>query len=234
MTPSLGPAQSEPIRLRGPAAPHQARDAGLVDGRAAPVSRVLSLTTNSTRSGCCWPPAGCDEAKLSASVGRTWICAKVDCRSASHSPRAAASCRSRRQRPRSRGALSLDPATVAVLRTHRAQQGEEQLAAGVSAARAGSYSPAPTVRRRDPTASAGDSLSSAATLVCRSSGSTICGTPTPRSPYPQAAHPKVVAERLGHSTIAITLDTYSHVLPSLEEETANRLAQLILGPATAG
>ena len=28
-------------------------------------------------------------------------------------------------------------------------------------------------------------------------------------------HPKVVQERLGHSSIAITLDTYSHVAPTL-------------------
>jgi integrase len=30
----------------------------------------------------------------------------------------------------------------------------------------------------------------------------------------QGVHPKIVQERLGHSQIAITLDTYSHVLPS--------------------
>ncbi len=33
-------------------------------------------------------------------------------------------------------------------------------------------------------------------------------------------HPKVVSERLGHSTVGITLDTYSHVLPGLQEEAA--------------
>lgn len=33
-------------------------------------------------------------------------------------------------------------------------------------------------------------------------------------------HPKVVSERLGHASIAITLDTYSHVLPVLQEEAA--------------
>ena len=33
-------------------------------------------------------------------------------------------------------------------------------------------------------------------------------------------HPKVVSERLGHSTVGITLDTYSHVLPSLQEQAA--------------
>ena len=31
-------------------------------------------------------------------------------------------------------------------------------------------------------------------------------------------HPKVVQEILGHSQIAITLDVYSHALPSLQEE----------------
>ncbi len=33
-------------------------------------------------------------------------------------------------------------------------------------------------------------------------------------------HPKVVSERLGHSNIAITTDTYSHVLPGLQEDAA--------------
>ncbi len=39
----------------------------------------------------------------------------------------------------------------------------------------------------------------------------------------QGVHPKVVSERLGHSTIAITLDTYSHVLPGIQEEAASKL-----------
>ena len=38
----------------------------------------------------------------------------------------------------------------------------------------------------------------------------------------QGAHPKVVQERLGHSSIQITLDTYSHVAPGLQEAAANR------------
>ena len=38
----------------------------------------------------------------------------------------------------------------------------------------------------------------------------------------QGIHPKIVSERLGHSTIAITLDTYSHVLPGLQEAAAQR------------
>ena len=44
-------------------------------------------------------------------------------------------------------------------------------------------------------------------------------------------HPKVVADRLGHSTTAITLDIYSHVIPSVEEQAASRIANLIFGDA---
>ena len=39
----------------------------------------------------------------------------------------------------------------------------------------------------------------------------------------QGTHPKVVSERLGHATIGITLDTYSHVLPDMQDEAAKRL-----------
>jgi len=41
-------------------------------------------------------------------------------------------------------------------------------------------------------------------------------------------HPKIVQERLGHSQIAVTLDTYSHVLPSLQEEASHRLDTLLV------
>ena len=40
-------------------------------------------------------------------------------------------------------------------------------------------------------------------------------------------HPKVVSERLGHSSITITLDTYSHVMPGLQEAAAERLDQVM-------
>jgi hypothetical protein len=39
---------------------------------------------------------------------------------------------------------------------------------------------------------------------------------------------KVVSERLGHATIAIAMDTYSHVLPGLDERAAATVARLIL------
>jgi integrase len=40
-------------------------------------------------------------------------------------------------------------------------------------------------------------------------------------------HPKVVSERLGHATVSITLDTYSHAIPALQEEAAALIAGLV-------
>jgi integrase len=42
-------------------------------------------------------------------------------------------------------------------------------------------------------------------------------------------HPKVVSERLGHASIAITLDTYSHSIPAMQSEAAGRVADAIFG-----
>src|SRR5438093_631836 len=39
-------------------------------------------------------------------------------------------------------------------------------------------------------------------------------------------HPKVVSERLGHASVGITLDTYSHVLPSMQSEAARAIDDL--------
>ena len=40
-------------------------------------------------------------------------------------------------------------------------------------------------------------------------------------------NPKVVQDLLGHSTITMTLDTYSHILPGIQEEAAKRLDRLL-------
>ncbi len=43
----------------------------------------------------------------------------------------------------------------------------------------------------------------------------------------EGVHPKVVQELLGHSTIGLTLDLYSHVLPTMQEDAAQRMNKLI-------
>lgn len=44
-------------------------------------------------------------------------------------------------------------------------------------------------------------------------------------------HPKVVSERLGHASVAITLDVYSHVLPNMQQEAAERLEAMLYAPS---
>jgi integrase len=43
----------------------------------------------------------------------------------------------------------------------------------------------------------------------------------------QGIHPKVVQERLGHADITLTLNTYSHVLPSMQEDAAEKLDEVL-------
>ncbi len=43
----------------------------------------------------------------------------------------------------------------------------------------------------------------------------------------QGVHPKIVQERLGHASIQITLDTYSHVAPGLQEAAAAQFDKLV-------
>ena len=40
-------------------------------------------------------------------------------------------------------------------------------------------------------------------------------------------HPKIVSEALGHSSVAFTLDTYSHVVPGLQEAAGKRLDEVL-------
>ena len=40
-------------------------------------------------------------------------------------------------------------------------------------------------------------------------------------------HPKIVSERLGHSTVALTLDIYSHALQHMQHEAAEAIAPLV-------
>jgi integrase len=40
-------------------------------------------------------------------------------------------------------------------------------------------------------------------------------------------HPKVVSEMLGHSTISMTLDIYSHVLPDMQRDAVDALNHLL-------
>jgi len=64
-----------------------------------------------------------------------------------------------------------------------------------------------------------------------------CRAPGHEVPRPQAhlrdatldkgVHPKIVSELLGHSSVSITLDTYSHIIPGLGEVAALAMEDIL-------
>ena len=45
----------------------------------------------------------------------------------------------------------------------------------------------------------------------------------------QGVHPKITSEMLGHSTIAVTLDLYSHVTPTMQRQAVEALEAVFQG-----
>jgi len=45
----------------------------------------------------------------------------------------------------------------------------------------------------------------------------------------KGVNPKIVSERLGHASIALTLDTYSHVLPTMQKDATEHMEKLMFG-----
>lgn len=129
---------------------------------------------------------------------------------------------------RGRRPIALDPATVAVLKAHRKTMLEERMQLGAAFSDEGlvfhrldgrclrpegvSDTFKRTVNRLD--------LTPLTLKGLRHTWATLA--------LEQGIHPRVVQERLGHSTIAVTLGIYSHVAPTLHDEAAAIIADLIL------
>jgi integrase len=130
---------------------------------------------------------------------------------------------------RSRRSLAVDSDTLGELRTHRRRQLEERVAW------AGPHDDADLVFARDDGSPLRpDSVSRRFIELAKAAGVPRIRVHDLRHTHATLAleagvNPKVVSERLGHSSVAFTLDVYSHVVPALDEEAANRVARLITG-----
>jgi len=128
--------------------------------------------------------------------------------------------------------VSLDTATVAVLRAHRARQAAEQLALGPLWSDSGLV-----FTREDGTPVRPNHATTHFPLMIKKAG-------LPKIRLHDLRHTsaslgleagesmKEVSDRLGHSSIVITADTYSHIAPELAQKSAERLANLVAGPAS--
>jgi integrase len=127
---------------------------------------------------------------------------------------------------RGRRTIALDPVTLGALKAHAARQADEQSACDAWS-ETGYIFTTEDGQPLDPhrTSKAFERHLRAAAL--------------PRIPLHGLRHtyatlalssgvnPRIVSGRLGHSTVALTLDIYSHVLPQADQEAADRIAALI-------
>jgi integrase len=120
--------------------------------------------------------------------------------------------------------IALPPMAVEELRRWRAAQAEELLRLGYRA-----DDSLHVVTKADGTTPHPRSLTTVFGEFLKEWGLTLHGLRHSHASHMLAAgvHPKVVQERLGHSSIALTLDIYSHLLPNMQGEAANAVDQLL-------
>jgi integrase len=129
----------------------------------------------------------------------------------------------------SRRTIPLPPSVVASLAQHKRQQAEERLAKGpayknrdlVFASSTGQLLDQINLSRRHfkPTLKVAGLLTTFRIYDLRHSCATLL--------LAAGENPKVVSERLGHASVALTLDIYSHVLPSMQQQAAERLEAIL-------
>jgi integrase len=129
---------------------------------------------------------------------------------------------------RSRRSVALDPATVTALREHRKRQLEERLAWGPAFEDEHDL----VFCREDGSPIWPRSFSRAFERHAKDAGLAAIRLHDLRHSHATLAlqagvHPKVVSERLGHSGVGITLDTYSHAIPAMQEDAAAKVAALL-------
>jgi integrase len=131
---------------------------------------------------------------------------------------------------RSRRSVSLQPTVMEVLKTHKVNQARERLLAGEAYVNNALVFATPLGAPVDPS-----NLSKAFRRLLKSARLPRVRFHDLRHTHASlmlkaGVHPKIVSERLGHSAIGITLDTYSHVLPNLQKEAARKLDEQLFGP----
>ncbi len=125
--------------------------------------------------------------------------------------------------------VALDPATVTALREHRKRQLEERIAWGeawqdhglVFCREDGTPIRPSWVTRRLPRLAESAGVPRLTPQGLRHTWATLA--------LEVGVHPKVVADRLGHSSIQVTLDRYSHLVEGLDRAAAEQVADVIDG-----
>ncbi len=123
--------------------------------------------------------------------------------------------------------IALSPTTCQVLQEHRNKQEQERLYFGIPLKESDLVFAQPDGRPLLP-----DSVTHAFMVLARRIGLRGIHLHSARHTHAtlmlkQGVHPRVVQERLGHASIAITLDVYSHVMPGLQEAAARGFDDIV-------
>jgi integrase len=134
---------------------------------------------------------------------------------------------------RSRRRIALAEQTVEALRTHRARQLKERLKAG-KAWVGNSWDDLVFCSAIGSPLTSNGQVRSTLRRIIRHAGLPMIRFHDLRHTCATLAlasnvNPKVVSEMLGHSTVAITLDVYSHVLPDMQQDAAAAVAAMLYG-----
>jgi integrase len=124
---------------------------------------------------------------------------------------------------RSRRTIALSPSLVEELQAHRARQAAERLALGMGRDLCGLV-----FARIDGDPFKPSSVTEMFARIVRRAKIKTVSFHSLRHTHAtnllrEGVHPKFASERLGHASIAITMDTYSHAIPGLQEDAAQRI-----------
>ena len=177
---------------------------------------LLAATTGMRRGevlGLRWEDVDLDRGELSIRQALTSVSYKLQF--------------SQPKTPRSRRCIPLDKWTVAVLKTQKARQAAERLAKGSEYITTGLV-----FSKEDGSTVHPDQFSHLFNALVKKTQLPRIRLHDVRHTYATLAlqhgvHVKVVSERLGHSSVAFTLDVYAHVIPAMKQEAADAVAALV-------
>lgn len=194
--------------------------------------RQLLSVTRKTRQHALWVLLATTGCRVGEALGLRW--SDIDFTASTAMIARALQC----QRPanlvfvepktaRSRRSVPLPAETLAILKEQRRSQDHDRDEAGALWLETGLVFTTPIGGPRNPR-----NLTGAFALALRRAGLPRVRIHDLRHSaathlLTKGVHPKVVQDLLGHSTIAITLDTYSHVMPALAKEASGLMSSLV-------
>jgi integrase/predicted RNA-binding Zn-ribbon protein involved in translation (DUF1610 family) len=190
--------------------------ASVADDRLFALWRLLAMTgmRRGEALGLAWEDLDMEKGRLT--IRRAWV------------PVNGVAQMSEPKTRRGRRTIALDPVTLAALQGHAARQADEQRHWDATRGGAGFVF----------TGTDGQPLQPwAVSKAFRDRAKAAMLPPIPlhglRHSYATLAlssgvNPRIVSARLGHATVALTLDVYSHVLPQADQEAADKIAELLV------